>query len=128
MAKDESRLYSVNDIFEQVEIPFRYLRKLMTALTKYGFVLSIQGKYGGYKIAKKLDDIALIDIINSLDPEFNSNLCFFGLKDCAFQPACIMHNQWTDVRTRVNNILSSTTLLNLKQNELHNLLNNNIIH
>ncbi len=128
MAKDETRLYNVNAIFEQLEIPFRYLRKLMTNLTRFGFVLSVQGKNGGYKIARKLEEILLIDIVNALEPEFNANVCFFGLKECSFQPACVMHNQWTDIRQGVKKILSTTSLLSLKLNETQNFLNPNTIH
>lgn len=128
MAKDEARLYTVNDIFDQLEIPFRYLRKLMTNLCKYGFIVSVQGKNGGYKLGRKLEEIFLIDIVNALEPGFNSNNCFFGLQDCSFQPACVMHNQWTEVRNGIRRVLSTTNLLSLKQDENNNLLNLNTIH
>ena len=63
MAQDESRLYNVDEVFVKLRIPYRYLRKLMTNLTRSGFIESIQGKNGGYKISKKTEDIKLLDIL-----------------------------------------------------------------
>ena len=34
MALDDNKLYSANDIYENLKIPFRYLRKLLTTLSK----------------------------------------------------------------------------------------------
>ena len=50
MAEDESRIYSVDEIFKNLKIPYRYLRKLMTNLSKSELILSVQGKSGGFRI------------------------------------------------------------------------------
>jgi len=117
MAKDESRIYSVDEIFEKLKIPYRYLRKLMTNLSKSDFMDSVQGKNGGYQISKKLGDIKLLDIINVVDPDYLTGKCFFGFDDCALQSACTMHDQWTDVRTNISNILENTSLASIKHGE-----------
>jgi len=115
MAKDESRIYSVDEIFEKLQIPYRYLRKLMTNLSRSEFIDSVQGKNGGYQISKKTEDIKLLDIINVVDPEYLTGKCFFGFENCALQSACTMHDQWTDVRTNISAILSNTSLAEIKQ-------------
>lgn len=115
MAMDESRIYSVDEIFKKLQIPYRYLRKLMTNLTKSDFVDSIQGKNGGYKISKKLENIKLLDILNAVDPDYLLAKCFFGFDSCALQPTCTMHDQWTDVRTNISTILASTSLADIKK-------------
>lgn len=128
MALDESRLYSVDDIFEKLKIPYRYLRKLMTNLTKSEFIDSIQGKNGGYKISKKLEDIKLLDIINAVDPDYLLGKCFFGFDNCELQPTCVMHDQWTEVRTNIRTILASTSLTDIKQGNNQNQILTNTIH
>lgn len=115
MATEESRLYRVDEIFDKLHIPYRYLRKLMTNLTKSEFIVSIQGKNGGYKISKKLEDIRLLDIIDVVDPDYLTGKCFFGFDNCALQSTCSMHDQWSDVRTDIRNILSGTSLSDIKQ-------------
>ncbi len=125
---DEVRLYSADEIFNQLQIPYRYLRKLMTNLTKSDFIESIQGKNGGYKISKKLEDINLLDIINAVDPEYLTNQCFFGFENCTLQTVCIMHDNWEAVRTNITTILAKTSLTDIKQGNLQNQILTNTIH
>lgn len=115
MAQDEGKLYNVDEIFEKLRIPYRYLRKLMTNLTRSGLIVSIQGKNGGYKISKNTDDLKLLEILNAVDPEYLSGKCFFGFDNCALQIPCIMHRQWTDIRTNVVTILAGTSLADIKK-------------
>jgi len=57
MAVEETKLHTANEIFDGLNIPYRYLRKLMGILSKSSLVNSVQGKHGGYKIAKKLSNL-----------------------------------------------------------------------
>jgi len=115
MAMDEKRLYSANNIYENLRIPFRYLRKQLTILSKSGLIYSVQGKNGGYRISKKLNEISLLDIIHPTWDNQNINECFFGFKNCAFEKKCAMHYKWVDVLETINNVLISTTLEELKE-------------
>jgi Rrf2 family protein len=115
MALDETRIYSVDEIFKKLQIPYRYLRKLMNNLTKSEFIESVQGKNGGYRISKKLDNIKLLDILNVVDPDYLLAKCFFGFDNCALQPTCTMHDQWKAVRTNIATILANTSLADIKQ-------------
>lgn len=128
MAEDESRIYSVDEVFNKLQIPYRYLRKLMTNLTKSEFIDSIQGKNGGYKISKKLKNIKLLDILNAVDPDYLLAKCFFGFDNCALQPTCTMHDQWTEVRTNIINILENTSLTDIKQGNNQNQILTNTIN
>lgn len=115
MSLDENKLYSANDLFEKLQIPFRYLRKQLNFLSKQGLLLSIQGKQGGYQIAKPLNEISLMDIVEATEDTKNENLCFFGFQECPLSNRCSMHNQWGEVRDKTFQILKTTTLLDLKQ-------------
>ena len=128
MAMNESRLCSVDEIFNKLRIPYSYLRKLMTNLTKSNLIDSIQGKNGGYKISRKLEDIKLLDIITIVDPEYLSVKCFFGFENCVLQPTCAMHDQWMNVRTNINTILANTSLANIKQSNNQNPILSNTIY
>lgn len=125
---DESHLYNVDEIFNKLQIPYRYLRKLMTNLTKSDFIESIQGKNGGFKISKKLEDVSLLGIILVVDPEYLSVKCFFGFNNCTLQPTCAMHDQWEAVRTNITTILGNTSLADIKQGNNQNQILTNTIH
>lgn len=114
MSLDEKRLYKATDIIEELNIPQRYLRKLMTKLSKSDIIISVQGKYGGFKIARNLQDISLLDIVEASGEKIIKTECFFGLKNCTFSVKCKMHEEWADINQRIYDILSKTTLKNLK--------------
>lgn len=115
MSLNENILYSAIDLSEKLKIPYRYLRKQMNLLSKHGFIESIQGKQGGYKIAKSLTDISLLDIVNTTENYSKENMCFFGFQECPLQNQCSMHDKWGEVRDKTFSILKTTTLFDLKQ-------------
>ncbi len=112
---DEKKLYSANDIYDKLQIPFRYLRKLLTILSKSGLIKSVQGKNGGYKISKGLSEISLFDIIRATGDDLINNECFFGFGNCVLEKKCAIHDKWTAGSENINNVLTTTTLDDIKQ-------------
>lgn len=125
MAMDKKKLYSANDIYKNLRIPFRYLRKQLTVLSKSGLIISVQGKNGGYRISKNLSEISLLDIIRVTGDNKINNECFFGFKSCAFEKKCAMHEKWADMRKSINNVLTSTTLKELEKTGTHCFISKN---
>jgi Rrf2 family protein len=66
MAREPLLLYLAKYLVEQLGISDKYLRRLMTQLTKSGFIKSVQGRVGGYSSAKAPSQIASVDIIESV--------------------------------------------------------------
>ena len=111
---DEYKLYSATELSEKLDIPYRYLRKLMNILSKQGLLNSIQGKQGGYKIAKNLSDITLFEIVNATEDYSKENQCFFGFQECPLQNRCSMHNKLGEVRDQTKKKKKNTSLLDIK--------------
>ena len=116
-AADEDRLYKSDDLFEELDIPFRYLRRLLSKLAKEGLLLSIQGKHGGFKLAKPKSEIALLDIVNAVDEKRPSSECFFGFESCPVNNNCSMHDKWMSVQDHINDVLLKTTLEELQSDD-----------
>jgi Rrf2 family protein len=115
MARDETRLYRADDIFNSLKIPYRYLRKLMTRLVKSGLIASEQGVFGGYRIARPLETITLMDILEANGESFLTGNCFFGYGSCALVNKCIMHDQWLSIRESIRQVLVSTSMAEIKK-------------
>lgn len=103
-------LFSAEYLYTNLKIPKRYLRRLLTELSKSELLISVRGKYGGFKLGKGADEIFLADIIESVEglDEFNS--CILGFDSCAFSSACAMHNVWANTKQEILNILQNTSL------------------
>lgn len=119
MAQDVGKLYKAGDITKDLQIPERYLRKLLTRLTKSGIIISIQGKYGGYKIGKNSKDISLMDIVIAAGEKIKKKECFFGMGLCVFHNKCIMYDKWSKIQNDIDEVLTTTKLEDLVKSKPH---------
>lgn len=116
MASDVERQYKSDDIYEDLKIPFRYLRRLLTKLSSAGLLESIQGKYGGFRLNRNLEDITLYDIFIATDEHSNEAACFFGFPECPSKGKCLMHDRWSEIKDNLFKVLKKTSLAELKEN------------
>jgi len=115
LADHESENFSAKKLNEVLEIPWPYLRQLLTKLSKSGFICSTQGRNGGFQLAKAPDQIILADIIDSTEGLNVLGTCIMGFKKCAFNHSCAMHEVWEETRANILNILNTTSLDQLKK-------------
>ena len=110
MAQDENALYSAQQLHKDIDVPERYLRRLLTDLSKHGFIKSIQGRYGGFTFARDISEITLMDIVDAIDGTESFDDCILGYDVCAFNYSCPMHNIWEETKLKVIKTLTKTTL------------------
>ncbi|AIP98076.1 transcriptional regulator [Salmonella enterica subsp. arizonae serovar 18:z4,z23:- str. CVM N26624] len=58
---------SVREIADLQSVPYDYLAKIFTRLSKAGLVRSIEGKGGGFQLAKPAEHITVLDVVNAID-------------------------------------------------------------
>jgi len=115
MSIEEHKLYSAEVLNENLEMPFRYLRKLLTKLSKNGLLISYRGKAGGYTLARPAKDITLWDVIRTTEDIGEKHQCIFGFEKCAFGGKCAIHHKWEKIQEVINEMLKNTTLEELKR-------------
>lgn len=119
MAKEPELKYSAKYLVETLKISDKYLRRLMTDLSKAGFIKSTQGRDGGYSFAKKLNEIVLADIIDSVEGMGKYMGCVLGFNQCSDENPCVMHSTWTNVRHEFINTFQDKTLADFNYNDIH---------
>ncbi|MEI7503155.1 MAG: Rrf2 family transcriptional regulator [Paludibacter sp.] len=110
MAKEPEKLYTAKQLIEELNVSDKYLRRLMTDLSKAGFIRSIQGREGGYSFVKSIDKIYLFDVIDSVEGMEKLNGCVLGFEKCSCTNPCAMHDAWLPVRTELNKVFRETRL------------------
>ena len=80
LASDEGRLQGAAEISEAMDVPAGYLVKVMQQLVKAEIVVSKRGKGGGFLINRPAREIALLDVINAVDPIKRINECPLSLE------------------------------------------------
>lgn len=119
MVKDPTRLYSAKFLIDELTISDRYLRRIMTDLSKAGFIKSVQGKDGGYIFNKKLEDISLGDIINTTEGINKHVACVLGFEKCSESNPCALHDTFKALRSDYLKILTEKNLSNIDFSEIN---------
>lgn len=92
----------------------KILRKLMLA----GIVRSYKGASGGYSLAKKPENITLLDIITTIDGDIYINKCIKPHSLCTFleksgEKNCSLHNILSDINDYITKQLSKVNFANI---------------
>ena len=113
MAKEPDKLYSAKQLVDELNVSDKYLRRLMTDLSKSGFIRSVQGRVGGYTFAKQTKEILLFDVIDSVEGMDKLNGCVLGFEKCSCTNPCAMHETWQHVRAELNKVFRETRLADM---------------
>lgn len=102
------------ELAQATGLPIPTVSKLLKQLTKSGLVASHRGVNGGYSIARKLEDINAMEIIEALDGPVALTDCVDGAEDmCNVQSLCPLRGGWDKVNAAVRDALTEVTLAEL---------------
>lgn len=117
MAAAEADLCPVKRLAAKLDIPYKYLGRLMGRLREAGIVESVRGKNGGYRIAKPLDEIHLVQIVDTVEGLENFNRCLLGFERCDEDNPCPMHEFWQGPKESINEMLADVSLADMVKAE-----------
>jgi Rrf2 family protein len=117
MARDPEKKYAAKYLVEQLHISDKYLRRILTKLSKEGLIISKQGREGGYIFNKKIQEIFLSDIIDASEGIEKYLGCVLGFEKCSDEQPCAFHAKWVSVRQNIVANLNSTSLADINFSE-----------
>ncbi len=110
MATAEFDLCPVQRLSAELNIPFKFLGRLMGRLREAGFVESVRGKNGGYRIAKPLTEIRLEQIVDTVEGLETYDRCILGFERCDEDNPCPMHEFWAGPKESIQQMMVDVTL------------------
>jgi Rrf2 family protein len=69
----DDAVLKIKEIATNANIPQNFLEQILLELKKQGLLSSTKGAYGGYKLARKLKDITLADVVCILESDIFSS-------------------------------------------------------
>lgn len=91
-------------------VPANYLSKIMHTLGRAGFVVSVRGPGGGFRVAKSVRKMTAYDVVQLFDDLEGKRRCFLGNKTCSAATACAAHDMWSGVWKKYEQFLHKMTL------------------
>lgn len=92
-----------------------FLSQAMTPLAAKGWVRSEPGPSGGYLLAADLEDVSVLDVIETIEGPSDLGRCVLEDRPCSDAGPCAMHQPWQRARTQLLDELSKSKLAALHQ-------------
>lgn len=91
---------TTRQIAAATKVPRGYLSKVLQALGKAGLVDAHRGLHGGYVLARSLDDLSILDVVNAVDPVKRIDHCPLNL-EAHREHLCSLHQRLDDAAAMI---------------------------
>ncbi|MCZ8138193.1 MAG: RrF2 family transcriptional regulator [Armatimonadota bacterium] len=108
---------TILQISEREGLSGSHVAKLLSILRKHGFVKSVRGQQGGYRMARPPQEILVRDLLEALGGRlYDSGFCLrhAGLgESCVHETDCTLRPLWGTVQNAVDRVIAMITLQDL---------------
>lgn len=111
---DDGGYTSIKNIASRQEISEKYLEQIITQLSRAGFVKSIRGAQGGYRLAHNPDYYTVGMILRVMEGNLSPVACLDDEENtCDRAGECITLWVWEELTEAINNVVDNITLADL---------------
>ena len=108
----------VKEIASRQEISEKYLEQIISVLNKAGYVKSIRGAQGGYKIARDPSNYTVGMILRLTEGSLNPVACLDDeINECERCDTCETLEVWKDLAKAINSVVDHVTVADLVERQ-----------
>lgn len=115
LCRYNNRFHSVAFLHKELQLPYKYLTKLMTELEKKELVKASRGRDGGFALKREANSIFLAQILEATGEVLESKRCILGFEECNAKNPCALHFEWLKPKQMIEEMLQNTTLASLME-------------
>ncbi|RMH55421.1 MAG: Rrf2 family transcriptional regulator [Candidatus Hydrogenedentota bacterium] len=97
------------EISADTGVPAPYLSKILRKLVQAGLLKAQKGHHGGFRPARPLHKIRIIDVLKAVDEWPPPGQCVFGWGECDLDNPCPLHPVWSLYETTFREWARSVT-------------------
>lgn len=111
---DNGEPVRIKDIAGRQGISDKYLEQIVSVLNKAGYVKSIRGPQGGYRLAKSPAEYTVGSILRLIEGSLAPVSCLESdINECERQYECATLILWQKLNDAINNVIDNVTIENL---------------
>lgn len=111
------RFIQAGQIATCTRIPLPYLSKILSELTRAGFVEGRRGHRGGFRLTRPADTIALAQVAAHFEAPAWLGRCVLGLDACTPEEPCPAHRGGAPLRTLLHEQLQALSVADMARYE-----------
>ena len=115
---NSGELVPLKDIARRQGITLKYMEQIISPLSKAGFVQSLRGSSGGYRLARNPSDYTVGSILRVLEGPLAPTACLAtDINECPRAESCPTISFWNGLNKVINDYVDSVTLEDLVNEE-----------
>jgi Rrf2 family protein len=109
IASHNNQIATVKEISERYAIPIDVLAKVMQKLTRGKLITSYQGAMGGYTLARRADEISVMNVISVIEgSHVGIAQCFTEEEaNCSIHMNCTIKNPLGKIQHNIENVFNT---------------------
>lgn len=105
---------TIKSVSERQDISNKYLEQIITVLSRAGFVKSLRGSQGGYKLSRRPEEYTVGEILRLIEGSLAPVACMENDPNlCPRCDQCATIEIWKRVDEAVSNVVDNITLADL---------------
>jgi Rrf2 family protein len=110
LAVSRGELTTARELSAGQNIPYQFLRRILSKLIEEGYVSAKEGASGGVRLAVKPEKIGLMDVLRIFQGEIVLSECMFRKKMCANRATCVLRKRIKSIEQKVAGEFEGITL------------------
>ena len=100
----------IRDIAESQQISEKYISRLIIDLRRANMVRSIRGAKGGFRLARKPEELTLLDIVEAMEGPLSIVDCVRAPEKCGHHASCVTRDIWDRLNSEFRESMRKITL------------------
>lgn len=113
LATNDNGPIAAATLAEAANVPLPYLSKVMRKMVVAGLVTAQKGHRGGFRLARKPEEILVADVLRAAGASLRDGHCAFGWDPCSKANPCPLHPLWAELNHRLDGWMTQNTLANV---------------
>ena len=108
LAQNQNKLISVKEISTKLDVSANHLSKVLQRLNKAGFIESIKGFHGGFRLSVDVQNLTFLEIYELFDGKLKNTNCLLSHNEC--KGNCIFGDLVASINHQVKEQFEKTKL------------------
>ena len=114
----EQRLVNIKEVADVYNISKNHLMKIIYNLGKMGYIETVRGRSGGFRLAKDPSEINIGELIRKTEEDFYLVECFEHKESCVISPVCSLKHLLNSALEQFFKVLDRYTLEDMTTNQI----------
>jgi Rrf2 family protein len=104
-----------------IDGPESFVSKVLQQLVQAAVVTSQRGTRGGFQLARRAEDISLLEVVEAIEGQTEINLCVPQGPNCSRKQWCGAHPVWVEAQEALVKVLANASIAQLARDSISNL-------